>query len=77
MAEVTVSTGVGVVDFWSPKGFGFVAPDDGSENIFFHASALPGERGQRFIAEGTRVEFETGERNGKKCAVKVRPVGAQ
>lgn len=72
MAETELGTGV--VDFFSPKGFGFVAPDDGGDHLFFHASALPGVRGQRFIAEGTRVSFEAGIRNGKKCALKVNPL---
>ena len=65
----------GTIDFWSPRGYGFVAPDDGTDNLFFHCSALEGERGQRFITEGTRVEFQVGVRNGKKCAVKVRALG--
>lgn len=66
--------GTGVIDFWSGRGFGFIAPDDGTDTLFFHASALPGERGQRFIAEGAKVEFEIGIRNGKRCAVKVDPL---
>ena len=69
-----VKSEVGTIVFWNPKGYGFIAPDEDGDNIFFHCSALEGERGQRFIAEGTQVEFQVGVRNGRKCAIKVRPL---
>ena len=41
------------------KGFGFIAPDHGDKDIFVHHSEIRAE-GFRVLAEGQRVEFETG-----------------
>jgi CspA family cold shock protein len=49
--------------FNSTKGFGFVTPDDGGEELFLHRSVLE-QAGLRDLAEGTRVRVQTTE--GKK-----------
>jgi CspA family cold shock protein len=38
------------------KGYGFVAPDDGSKDIFIHASALR-DANIRFLNEGDKIKF--------------------
>ena len=43
--------------FNDAKGFGFIAPSDGSKDVFVHFSALQGE-GFKTLAEGAKVEFE-------------------
>ncbi len=43
--------------FDSAKGFGFIAPDDGSGDVFAHYSAIVGF-GHRNLEENQRVEFE-------------------
>ena len=43
--------------FNETKGFGFIAPEDGSEDIFVHYSAVKGD-GFRSLAEGQKVHFE-------------------
>ena len=44
--------------FNSEKGFGFIAPDDGSADVFAHFTAIVGT-GRRDLFEGQQVEFET------------------
>jgi len=67
----------GSVVFFDSKGLGFLAPDDGPEELYFHVSALPGERGKRFIAEGQKVRYELGQWRGKTVAKKVTPIEAE
>ena len=52
---------VGTVKWFNAtKGFGFIAPEDGSEDVFVHFSAIEGG-GYRELAEGQRVEFEVNQ----------------
>ena len=44
--------------FNDDKGFGFITPDDGSEDLFVHQSAIVAE-GHRTLGEGSKVSFET------------------
>ncbi len=43
--------------FDSGKGFGFIAPDDGSRDVFAHFSAIEGN-GHRNLEENQKVEFD-------------------
>ena len=43
--------------FNAEKGFGFIAPSDGSADVFAHFSAITGS-GYRSLDEGQNVEFE-------------------
>jgi CspA family cold shock protein len=49
----------GTVKFYNgQKGFGFIVPDDGSKDVYVHATALE-RSGLRGLAEGQKVNFET------------------
>jgi cold shock CspA family protein len=65
----------GIVKLFDPRGYGFIRPSDGSEDLYFHCSELPGERGKRYIDQGTYVEYQLGTRNGKKVARDIRILG--
>ena len=56
----------GVVKFFNQsKGFGFITPDQGDQDVFVHISALQGSD-LTHLDEGTRVSFETEpDRRGK------------
>lgn len=51
-----MTTGV-VKWFNSEKGYGFITPDDGSDDVFAHYSNIQ-SNGFRSLEEGDRVEFE-------------------
>jgi cold shock protein len=57
----------GTVKFYNDmRGFGFIQPDDGSKDVFVHATALE-RSGVRGLAEGQKVSFDTMQdgRSGK------------
>jgi len=49
--------------FNDSKGFGFITPDDGGNDIFVHHSSIQAE-GYKSLAEGQKVEFNVA--NGAK-----------
>ena len=57
-----MSTKTGTVKWFNEtKGFGFIAPDDGSEDLFAHFSEIQGQ-GFKTLAEKQRVQFEAGSK---------------
>ncbi len=60
---------VGTVKWFNPvKGFGFIAPEDGSKDAFVHISAVE-RAGLSSLREGQKVEFElVPGRDGKASA---------
>ncbi|HIE43323.1 MAG TPA: cold-shock protein [Candidatus Omnitrophica bacterium] len=58
--------------FSDKKGYGFITPDDGSEDCFVHFTAIKGE-GFRTLREGEKVEFEvTQGKKGRQASDVVR-----
>jgi CspA family cold shock protein len=57
----------GTVKFYNDqKGFGFITPENGGNDVFVHATALE-RAGMRNLVEGQKVSFDTEEdrRTGK------------
>jgi cold shock protein len=46
--------------FNAEKGFGFIVPDDGSQDLFAHYSAIESS-GYRTLEEGQKVTFEVAQ----------------
>ena len=59
--------------FNAEKGFGFIAPDDGSADVFAHFSAITGS-GYRSLEEGQKVEFDVAPGRKGEEAQNVRVV---
>ena len=60
--EEKLATGT-VKWFDNKKGFGFITPDDGGNDLFVHHSNIAGD-GFKSLSDGQAVEFEAGQ--GKK-----------
>jgi len=69
--DTEVSTGT-VKWFNSSKGFGFINPDDGGEDLFVHHSEIK-TTGYATLDEGQKVEFEIGQGRKGPCATNVIP----
>jgi len=70
-----VSTGVeasGTLKAFGQKGYGYITPDDGSEDVFFHLQAVQNGNEMSLIP-GVRLKYEMGmdSGSGKTKAVKV------
>jgi len=60
--------------FNSEKGFGFIAPDDGSDDVFAHYSAIVSTGGYRELREAQKVEFEVTQGPKGLQAADIRPL---
>ncbi len=67
-----MSTGT-VKWFNGRKGFGFITPEDGGDDLFVHHSEIKGSGGFSSLEEGQKVEFEVGEGKKGPCATNVVP----
>ena len=59
--------------FNATKGFGFITPEEGGEDVFVHQSEIQ-MQGYRELIEGQRVEFETSRGQKGLQASAVRPI---
>lgn len=75
MPAQVVGEGNGTVKFFNAaKGFGFVARDDGGEDVFVHISAVE-QAGLQGLASGQPLGFTLVERNGKVSAIDIKIEG--
>jgi len=66
---------VGTVKWFNgTKGYGFIAPDDGSKDVFVHFSEIAME-GYKELVEGERVEFGVEQSPKGPQAVRVTKLG--
>ena len=56
--------------FNASKGFGFINPDDGGEDLFVHHSEVKTD-GYASLDEGQKVEFQVGQGKKGPCATSV------
>ena len=59
--------------FNADKGFGFIAPDDGTADVFVHHSAIQ-VNGYRSLQENQRVEYTTAQGPKGPQAEQVQPL---
>jgi len=74
LAEEVFSMATGTVKWFNDaKGYGFIAPEGGGEDLFVHHTAIAGE-GYKSLAEGAKVEFDSVAGAKGQEAKNVQPV---
>ncbi len=62
----------GTVKWFNPtKGFGFIQPDNGGQDVFVHITALE-RAGIRSLNEGQKVSYELATEKGKTSAANLK-----
>jgi cold shock protein len=59
--------------FNESKGFGFISPDDGGDDLFAHFSAIQA-RGFKTLRENQKVSFDVTTGPKGKQATNIRPI---
>ena len=66
----------GTVKWFNPtKGFGFIAPEQGGNDVFVHISALE-RAGLSSLNDGQRLSYELENSKGKTSAVNLKLIAA-
>lgn len=60
-----------VIMFKTDKGYGFIKPDDGTNNIYVHVSSLQAS-GIDNIQEGQKLSYDLHSEDGKVSAVNIK-----
>ena len=67
----TIMKETGTVKWFNPdKGYGFVAPDDGTKDVFIHISAL-NAASLNTLDENQKIKFEVTSSQGKESATNI------
>jgi|TARA_R110002096_G_scaffold426421_1_gene636123 cold shock protein len=62
----------GTVKWFNPsKGFGFIEPENGGNDVFVHISAVE-QSGLSTLDEGQKIEYEVQEEKGKQSACNLK-----
>jgi CspA family cold shock protein len=65
--------GTGTIKWFNAKkGFGFITPDEGGDDLFAHYSEIKTD-GYASLKDGQKVKYEIGEGKKGPCATKVVP----
>ncbi len=59
-----------VISFKQDRGYGFIRPQDGGDNVYLHISALTAA-GIEQVEVGQRLSYEIHAENGKTSAVNI------
>mgnify|MGYP003581198131 FL=1 len=59
--------------FNDAKGYGFITPDDGSEDLFAHFSAIQ-MQGFKTLKEGQKVSFDVTQGQKGPAAANIKPM---
>lgn len=57
--------------FNSKKGYGFIQPENGGDDVFVHISAVEAA-GLKFLRDNQKVSFEITEERGRKAATDLK-----
>ena len=57
--------------FNATKGYGFIQPEDGGNDVFVHITAVQ-EAGLQGLEDGQKVTFELAEQRGKTAAANLK-----
>lgn len=64
----------GTVKWFNPtKGFGFIVPEEGGNDVFVHISAVE-QAGLSSLTEGQKIEFELQDNRGRQAAANLKVV---